>query len=82
MARRILSVIKTETPYQINKNLVLEKWKNKYNFLNKLNHTREIDYKTQVVVLLWRDPQRQAGSYFIYSYNHTDAGGPPGRNHI
>ena len=25
MARRILSVIKTETPYQINRNLVLEK---------------------------------------------------------
>lgn len=25
MARRILSVIKTETPYQINKNLVVEK---------------------------------------------------------
>jgi len=28
-----------------------------------------------VVVLHCEKPQRQAGSYFIYSYNHTDAGG-------
>jgi hypothetical protein len=48
MARRILSVIKTETPYQINRNLVPIARDNKNNLLNKLNHTR--DYKTAMVV--------------------------------
>jgi hypothetical protein len=72
MARRILSVIKTETPYQINRNLVpiaIDRTI-KNNLLNKLNHTRKIDYKPP----WWfhkMKPHLKVGSYFIYCFANS-----------
>jgi hypothetical protein len=66
MVRRILSVIKTETPYQINRSL--ESIAHKNNLLNQLNHTRKIDYKTAWWFNKMNPHLKQVAILFLQSY--------------